>query len=101
MYQFDAKNVKVDALTRKSDDKFTELTDERLIYQHQILLILERLQICVIESRFNAFIHNRIFFINQKNDDCIALRTIKNENRTTYKEIRLRRCFVKKKILYC
>ena len=32
MYQFNAKNVKVDVFTRKSDDKFTELTDERLIY---------------------------------------------------------------------
>ena len=101
MYQSGAKNVKADALTRKSDDKPTGLTDERLTYQHQVLLTPERLQICVTEPESDAFIHDRILFANQKDDDCIALRTAKDEDRTTYKGVRLRRCSVKEEILYC
>ena len=42
MYQSGTKNVKADALTRKSEDR-PKGTDERLTYQHQVLLTPDRL----------------------------------------------------------
>ena len=70
-YQFEAKNVKVDALTRMFEFRSTE-DDERERYREQILLSSSRLQLCFIDALNDLY--ERVMQINRENEDCISHR---------------------------
>ena len=100
MYQTEAKNVKADALTRKPGDKPVNEEDDRLKYQHQVLLTPERLEIHVLKPEPEAAIHDRILFANQEDEECTAFHTAIANNRKAYNWITLTDCSVKEGILY-
>ena len=84
MYQTEVKNVKVNALTHKSDDKSVNKENDQLKYQHQILLTLKRLEIHVLKLEPEAVIHDRILFVNQKDEKYTAFHTAIANNRKAY-----------------
>lgn len=100
MYQTEAKNVKADTLTYKSNNKSVNEKDDWCKYQHQILLISDRLKIHVLESDSDAAIYDRILFVNQKNEKCTAFCTVITNNQKAYNQITLTDCSVKESILY-
>ena len=60
MYQSKIKNTKIDVLTRKVDDFLIIVDDDRLKYQHQIILTPFRLKIHSMKVDGKAFIYERI-----------------------------------------
>ena len=99
MYQTDAKNVKVDALTRKSDDKSQD-DDDRLSYQHRILLTSDKLKIHVLKLDSEVSIHDRILTVNKNDEECTTIRQLVAKKKSTYKHIDIKNCFIKDEILY-
>ena len=99
MYQTDAKNVKIDTLTRKSDDKSQD-DDDRLSYQHRILLTLNKLKIYALKFDLEVSIHDRILTVNKNDEKCTIIRQLVAKKKSTYKHIDIKDCFIKDGILY-
>ena len=65
--------------------------NNRLKYQLKILVI----------DLIKLFVHNQMLLINRFDEECMTLRQILNKGKTTLKEILLRNCKIKNKVLYC
>ena len=70
MYQSEIKNVKTDALIYKVDNFFITADDDRLKYQHQIILTSFRLKIHSMKADGKAFIYERIQTVNRIDEKC-------------------------------
>ena len=91
-YQFDTKNVKTDALSRKSDSRFEETEDERLKYNEQVFLTLDRLEIHVIDV--NESIYDRVLRVNKNDEFCIFCKKALIDELIFFKDINLKNCFI-------
>ena len=91
--------MKIDVLTRKSDDKLQD-DDDRLSYQYRILLTFDKLKIYVLKLDSEAFIHNRILTVNKNDEECTTIRQLVAKKKSTYKHIDIKNCFIKDEILY-
>ena len=99
MYQTDTKNVKVDVLTRKSDDKSQD-DDDRLLYQHRILLTSDKLKIYALKFDSDVSIFDRILTVNKNDEKYTTIYQLVAKKKSTYKHIDIKNCFVKDEILY-
>ena len=88
MYQIESRNVKIDLLIRLSKFMFKNEIDVQNKYQHQIILIFDRLKVQITKLEKNFFIYDRILKTNKIDEiyfkycrilvrDCIALYEIK------------------------
>ena len=69
-------------------------------YQHQIILIFNRLKIQTMKFKKKNFIYNRILKINKIDEICFKYRRIITRDRIVLHEIKLNKYHEKKKILY-
>ena len=99
MYQTNAKNVKIDVVTRKLDDKSQD-DDDRLLYQHRILLTYDKLKIHVLKLDLEVFIYDRILIVNKNVEKYTIVRQLIAKKKSTYKYIDIKNCFIKDEILY-
>ena len=72
--------------------------DKRHQYRKQILFISKRFEIYAMKS--NEFIYERIFVVNEIDDDCTIYRKIIEQNFISINEIDLRNCIEKNDVLY-
>ena len=79
---------------------FKNETDVRNKYQHQIILIFDRLKIQTTKFEKEFFIYDRILKINKIDETCFKYRRIIAWNRIIFREIKLNECHEKKKVLY-
>ena len=99
IYQIDTKNVKIDVLTRKSNDK-SQNNDDRLSYQHRILLTFEKLKIYIFKLDSKVSIYNRILIVNKNDEKYAVIRRLITKKRSIYKYIKIKDCFIINEILY-
>ena len=66
--QLRTKNVKIDVFIKKLNDVFFNSDDAWLKYQHQIILILNQLQINFLKSNVLTSLHDRILNVNKNNE---------------------------------
>ena len=111
MYQFDAQNVKTNALIRRSNDQSFEKIENRLEHQTKTLLIIDRLKTQSIDFERNDEKNSKEFIFvkkisrtNRKNEICFKIRrrlktsnstSIENENLSNYFN-----CIIKNKFFY-
>ena len=96
-YQFEAKNVKVDTLTRMFEFRSIE-NDERERYREQILLSSSRLQLCFIDVLNDLY--ERVMQINRKNENCINHRQALVDEQIINEEVNLQKCFDRDEVLF-
>ena len=96
-YQFEAKNVKIDVLTRMFEFRSTENV-ERKRYREQILLSFFRLQLCFIDVLNDLY--ERIMQINRKNENCINHRQILIDEQIINEKINFQKCFDWNEVLF-
>ena len=96
-YQFETKNVKVDALTRMFEFRSTE-NDERERYREQILLSSFRLQLCFIDVLNDLY--ERVMQINRENENCINHRQALVDEQIINEEVSLQKCFDRDEVLF-
>ena len=108
MYQFDAQNVKTNALTRRSNDQSFEKIKNRLEHQTKTLLIVDRLKAQSIdferENEKELIFVEKISRANRENEICFKIRRrlktsdstfIENENLSNHFN-----CIIKNEFLY-
>ena len=96
-YQFEAKNVKVDALTRMLEFRPVE-NDERELYREQILLSSSRLQLCSIDVQNDLY--ERVMQANRENENCISHRQALVDGQIINEEISLQGCSDRDGVLF-
>ena len=96
-YQFEVKNVKVDALTRMLEFRSIE-NDERKLYRKQILLSSSRLQLCSIDAQNDLY--ERVMQVNRENENCISHRQALIDEQIINEEISLQECFDRNEVLF-
>ena len=100
MYQFDAQNVKTNALIRRSNDQSFEEIENRFKHQIKTLLIVDKLKAQSIDfERKNEKDSKKFIFVekvsraNKKNEICFKIQrrlktsdstSIENENLSNY-----------------
>ena len=111
MYQFDAQNVKTNALTRRSNDQSFEKIENRLEHQIKTLLIVDKLKAQSIDfERKNEKNSKKFIFVekisrtNKKNEICFKIRRrLKASNSTSIENENLLNhfnCIIKNEFLY-
>ena len=111
MYQFDAQNVKTNALIRRSNDQSFEKIKNRLEHQTKTLLIVDKLKAQSIDlERKNEKDSKKFIFVekvsraNKENETCFKIRRrlkasdstfIENENLSYHFN-----CIIKNKLFY-
>ena len=111
MYQFDAQNVKTNALTRRSNDQSFEEIENRFEHQTRTLLIVDRLKTQSIDlERENEEDSKKFIFVekisraNKENEICSKIRRrlktsdstlIENENLLNHFN-----CIIKNELFY-
>ena len=108
MYQFDAQNVKTNALTRRLNDQSFEKIENRFEHQIRTLLIVDRLKAQSIDfERKNSdeltFVE-KVSRANKKNEICFKIRRrLKTSNSTSIENENLSNhfnCIIKNEFLY-
>ena len=94
IYQSEIKNAKTDAFIRKIDDFLITADDDRLKYQHQIILTSFRLKIHSMKADEKAFIYKRIQIINRVDEKCECFRRAIREKKKFFNRISLNQCFI-------
>ncbi|CAF9940037.1 MAG: hypothetical protein HETSPECPRED_002141 [Heterodermia speciosa] len=100
MYQFDARNVKVDVLTRLSKSISKDENDARLKQQHQMIFTSNRLKIRVMKVNSNLSLYSRVMKTNKISDECFEYRIALTQDKKKFKGIKLVICSIKHEVLY-
>ena len=111
MYQFDAQNVKTNALIRQSNDQLFEEMENRLEHQTKTLLIVDRVKAQSIDfERENEENSKKFIFVekisraNKKNEIYFKIRRrLKASNSTSIENENLLNhfnCIIKNELLY-
>ena len=99
MYQTKSWNVKTNSLTRLSKFTFKNEIDVRNKYQHQIILIFDRLKIQTMKLKKKFFIYDRILKANKIDETCFKYRRVIIRDRIILREIKLNECHEKKSLI--
>ena len=91
--------MKIDTLTRKSDDKLQD-DDDRLSYQYRILLTFDKLKIYTLKLDSEISIYDRILIVNKNDEKYTTIRQLVIKKKPTYKYINIKNYFIKDEILY-
>ena len=97
-FQSKTQNVKTDALTRMSNSRLKNDTDERHQYREQMLLTSKRLEIHVV--KFDESIYERVLVVNKTDDDCKTYREALEQDLTSVNEVNLQDCRETNDVLY-
>ena len=89
MYQSEIKNAKIDAFICKVDDFLITADDDRLKYQHQIILTSFRLKIHSMKTDGKTFIYERIQIVNKIDEKCEYFRRAIREKKKFFNRISL------------
>ena len=111
MYQFDAQNVKTNALIRRLNDQSFEEIENRLEHQTRTLLIVDRLKAQSIDlERENEEDSEEFIFVekisraNKENEICFKIRRrLKTSDSTLIEDENLSNhfnCIIKNEFLY-
>ena len=100
MYQSRIKNVKTDVFICKIDDFLITADDDKLKYQHQIILTSFRLKIHSIKADEKAFIYKRIQTINKIDEECECFRRAIREKKKFFNRIPLNQCSIENELLF-
>ena len=100
IYQSEIKNAKIDALIYKADDFLITADDDRLKYQHQIILTSFRLKIHNMKADGKAFIYECIQTINKIDEECECFRRAIREKKKSFNRISLNQCFIENELLF-
>ena len=100
IYQSEIKNVKINIFIRKVDDSLITADDDKLKYQHQIILILFRLKIHSMKADKKTFIYERIQAINKADEECECFRRAIREKKKFFNQISLNQCFIENKLFF-
>ena len=112
LYQFEAQNVKTNALIRRSNDQSVKKIENRLEHQIKTLLSFDRLKIQSINIERNVEkTSEKLIFVekisrtNKRNEICSKIRRrFKTSNSTSIENdenlFNHKNCFVKKEFLY-
>ena len=76
MYQTKSQNIKTNSLTRLSKFTFKNKIDVRNKYQHQIILIFDRLKIQTTKLEKKFFIYDQILKTNKIDETYFKYRKI-------------------------
>ena len=87
-------------MTCLSKFMFKNKTDVQNKYQHQIILIFDRLKIQTTKFEEEFSIYDRILKINKTDETCFKYRRIIIWSRTAFREIKLNEYYEKEKVLY-
>ena len=79
---------------------FKNKIDVRNKYQHQIILILDRLKIQTTKFKKKLTIYYYILKINQIDETCVKYRKLIIQNRITFREIKSNEYHEKDEVLY-
>ena len=99
IFRTDKTNIKTDALIRMFDFHF-ENNDERIRQQHQIILILNKMQILINSINENDFTFDRIVQANKRNEFCQKFCKILIANVIVHDDIKFRNCRNVDDVLY-
>ena len=99
IFRTDKANIKVDALIYMFNFHFKN-DDEKIRQQHQIILILNKIQILINSMNENDFIFDQIVQINKRNEFCQKFYKILIANDIAYDNIKFRNCRNVNDILY-
>ena len=99
IFRTDKINIKIDALIYMFDFHFQN-DDERIRQQHQIFLILNKVQILINSMNEDDFIFDRIVQANKRNEFCQKFYKTLIINVIIYNDIKLRNCRNVDDILY-
>ena len=100
IYQSGIKNTKIDAFIYKVDDFFIIADDDKLKYQHQIILTSFRLKIHNMKVVEKVFIYERIQTINKVDEKCECFRRAIRERKKFFIRISLNQCFIENELLF-
>ena len=87
-------------MTRLLKFTFKNEIDVRNKYQHQIILIFDRLKIQTTKLEKEFFIYDRILKTNKIDEICFKYRRIIIRSRIAFHEIKLNKYHEKEKVLY-
>ena len=100
MYQSEIKNAKTNVFIYEVDDFFITADDDRLKYQHQIILTSFRLKIHSMKADEKVFIYERIQTINKVDEKCECFRRAIREKKKFFNRIPLNQCFIENELLF-
>ena len=100
MYQSKIKNAKADAFIRKVDDFLIITDDDRLKYQHQIILTSFKLKIHSMKADKEIFISERIQTVNKVDEKCECFRRTIREKKKFFNRIPLNQCFIENELFF-
>ena len=100
MYQSEIKNAKINVLIYKADDSFITADDDRLKYQHQIILTSFRLEIHSMKADEKVFIYERIQTANRIDEKCEYFRRAICKKKKFFNRIPLNQCFIENELLF-
>jgi len=90
-------NTKVDALTQMSLVNISE-SAQRLENYFQTILILDRVNVLLVESKANLY--QRVCMINQMNKLCDEYKQAMNENKLKFYITKLKNCEIIDSVLF-
>jgi len=97
MFRSGKMNTKVDALTRMSLANVSE-SAQRLEDCFQTILILDRVDVLLVESKANLY--QRVRMINQTNELCDEYKQAMNENKLKFHITKLKNCEIIDSVLF-
>ena len=103
IYRLRSQNLKVDAFTRIIECKFIDLINKRLKQQHQIIFILNRLNLDDIEFEINVindFFYYKMFETNKVDNECNEIRETIINDKEKLRNIIFNKCVITNDILY-
>jgi hypothetical protein len=94
-YQSEKKNDKTNSLTRRSEDRFIDESDDRNKHIHQTILSVDKVDSRIVQKINNTeeelSLFDRVKTVNQNNRTCNEIRKALQERRKSYNEMILKR----------
>jgi hypothetical protein len=105
VYQSNKKNDKANSLTKRSDNRSRDESDDRQRHMHQIILSSKKLNSRILQEindtkteKLKLF--DKIKTVNQMNEKCTAIRISLERNQKEWNEMLLKDCEDKKNTLF-